>query len=183
MCHYKLIVLSRFLLRGCKSKLENEQQVIVRDSNGMNILFLFISFVSILWTSLSGWILIQWNPETPPKKVQIFEKSGGVGEITMFCWQTETRFGLHYPVVREMGTFLYNEIGLMFLEEYRLENLIVFFLTWMCVPVDIWCLSKTRWKQYIKRHVTCNQRTQILIFFLVWLFQSFFVQTYINSNI
>ena len=55
----------------------------------------------------------------------------------MFCWQTETRFGLHYPVVREMGTFLYNEIGLMFLEEYRLENLIVFFLTWMCVPVDI----------------------------------------------
>ena len=28
MCHYKLIVLSRFLLRGCKSKLENEQQVI-----------------------------------------------------------------------------------------------------------------------------------------------------------
>ena len=54
MCHYKLIVLSRFLLRGCKSKLENEQQVIVRESNGMNKLFLFISFVSILWTSLSG---------------------------------------------------------------------------------------------------------------------------------
>ena len=73
MCHYKLIVRSRFLLRGCKSKLGNEQQRIVRDSNGINKLFSFISFVSILWTSLSWWILIQWNPETPPKKVQIFD--------------------------------------------------------------------------------------------------------------
>ena len=72
---------------------------------------------------------VQWNPETPPKKVQIFEKSGGVAEITMF---------LHYLVVREMETFLYFETELMFLDkEYRLENLIVFFLTWMCLPVDI----------------------------------------------
>ena len=81
---------------------------------------------------------VQWNPEAPPKKVQIFEKSGGVAEITMFCWQIETRFGLHYLVVREMETFLYFETELMFLDkEYRLENLIVFFLTWMCLPVDI----------------------------------------------
>ena len=81
---------------------------------------------------------VQWNPETPPKKVQIFEKSGGVAEITMFCWQIETRFGLHYLVVREMETFLYFETELMFLDkEYILENLIVFFLTWMCLPVDI----------------------------------------------
>ena len=81
---------------------------------------------------------VQWNPETPPKKDQIFEKSGGVAEITMFCWQIETRFGLHYLVVREMETFLYFETELMFLDkEYRLENLIVFFLTWMCLPVDI----------------------------------------------
>ena len=64
-------------------------------------------------------------------------KSGGLGGITMFCWQIEIRFGLNYPVVREMGTFLYIEIGQMFLDkEYRLE-LIVFFLTWMCLPVDI----------------------------------------------
>ena len=81
---------------------------------------------------------VRWNPETPPKKVQIFEKSGGVGGITMFCWQIEIKFGLHYPIVREMESFLYNEIGLMFLDkEYRLENLTVFFLTWMCLPVDI----------------------------------------------
>ena len=37
-----------------------------------------------------------------------------------------------------METFLYFETELMFLDkEYRLENLIVFFLTWMCLPVDI----------------------------------------------
>ena len=65
-------------------------------------------------------------------------KIGWVAEITMFCWQIETRFGLHYLVVREMETFLYFETQLMFLDkEYRLENLIVFFLTWMCLPVDI----------------------------------------------
>ena len=116
-----------------------------------------ISLTSEIVCSYMQVFTVQWNPETPPKKVQIFEKSGGVAEITMFCWQIETRFGLHYLVVREMETFLYFETELMFLDkEYRLENLIVFFLTWMCLPVDIWCLSKTRWKQYIKRRVTCN---------------------------